>query len=143
MQTKNRTIGADAAAQDRKVWLVEVEEKQAHIYEKTKVGTQWLGDVRMEHDHISLEIPDMNTRTKLPVAPSSHTLPFTISFVKWLCSAEKRRIFDKAILMAEAGRVIDLQEALEKHRLSCIKLTTTEVLAKNESEDSLAQCMWH
>lgn len=143
MQPKTRTSGAGAPREDRRLWLVEVEEKQAHIYEKTNAGTRWIGDIRMEQDHLSLEIPDMKARQKLPAAPSSRRLPFMVSFVTWLSNAEKRSVFDKAILMAEAGRIIDLQAALEKRSPRCIKVATNELLAKNESEDSLAELMWH
>lgn len=141
MQPKTRGAAPRQGA-DHRLWLVEVEEQQAHIYEKTRAGTQWIGDIRMEHDHLSLEIPDMKAREKMPAAPASRRLPFMVSFVKWLSTAEKRCVFDKAILMAEAGRIIDLQEALEKRAPRCIKLATNETLAKNEKEDNLAECMW-
>ena len=97
----------------------------------------------MEHDHLSLEMPDMKARAKLPAPPSSRRLTFLVSFVKWLSRVEEKSVFDKAILMAEASRIIDLQEAFEKRAPHCIKLRTNETLAKNESEDSLAECMWH
>lgn len=141
MNTQQKQV-PHSAHPGRRLWIVELEKKQAHIYERTDSGTQWIGDARMDHGHLCLDIPDLGARYSLPCAPRRDGSRFLACFAEWLGQAEKDSVFDKAVLVGEADTIIDLRPELSKRLGNCVKLAPDEMLAKNASEDRLAECMW-
>lgn len=137
MQAHRNTTG-----QDRRLWIIELEGQEAHIYERTSAGTRWMGDARMDCGHFCLDVADPSSLLALPDAPQERR-PFLASFARWLDEAETQSHFDKAVVVASAGTLASLRPAMSKRADSCVKLAPSNTLVKNASEDCLAQIMWH
>lgn len=130
------------AGQERRLWIIELEAQEAHIYERTSSGTQWVGDVHMDCGHFCLDVADKTNLLALPDAPEEGR-PFLSSFARWLDMAEEQGNFDKAVVVASTGTLAGLRPALAKREGSCVKLAPSDTLIKNASEDCLAHIMWH
>ncbi|MEZ0261374.1 MAG: hypothetical protein ACAH80_10215 [Alphaproteobacteria bacterium] len=130
------------AGHDRRLWIIELDPQEAHIYERTIAGTRWMGDVHMDCGHFCLDLADKTGLLALPDAPEEGR-PFLASFARWLDMAEEQSNFDKAVVVASTGTLAGLRPALSKRADTCVKLAPSDTLVKNASEDCLAHIMWH
>jgi len=135
-----------AAKNAPRLWIVEIGDDVADIYERTAKGTRWVCEAKMDHGAFHLDIAKPEQRYLLSDMPEKAYADdghlFVRNLADWLETAKQRKAFDKAVLVATAGTMVDIEPALGKRLCDCVKLAPDELLAKNASEDRLAANMW-
>lgn len=102
----------------RRLWIVEMDGSQAHVYERTSKGTKWIHDADLCDGGLD-------------------------RFADWLAdSKHKNDAFDKAVVVGTEGDLVDIRPALGRRLDSCVKLAEDKTMVKNASEDRLAGMMW-
>jgi len=130
-----------------KLWIVEIGDDVADIYERTSKGTKWVCEARMDQGAFHLDVGKPEKRYLLSDMEGMAAHPddghlFARCLADWLDLVRQRKAFDKAVLVATAGNMVDIRPALGKRLCACVKLASDETLAKNASEDRLAANMW-
>lgn len=137
-----------------RLWIVEVDRKHAHIYEETSAGTEWVanvclcksGDLQVDNAAEGCSCPAVGPvaeATGAELLSDKTNGEFLKKFADWLSTAEREKAFDRLVLVANPGPLHEICSALSKRIENRLTLRPREELGVDDSDERLAEMMWH